>query len=414
MRKIFLIILIIAFLIPPTAARTITVCKDGCDHSVIQSAIDSAEERDMIIVEGEFWERLKISKSIILTGNATLFPGAGPGIRVSADDVIIKEFKIFGGYSGIDIINAQGVKIERCSFYGNSYGVSLSQASNCTITEVEFNNIINSAIKLEGSNSNVLSFNTINNSPLGIYLYKSSENNVTESSFTNLPVGILLEYALKNRIDSNAFSTNIIAISFYESGSNEISNNSADGDVLVDLRFSPKNTISYNTAKGIIAKNFDSERNDFILTNVNLTGLNFEFSLIKPSLPENYIALSDAINVTITPDIFTNAGYIYMESNLTEDEVKELASKIDPSTIAFYKLDSSVPEKVSEKISEKASEKVSEKISEGFAQVSFTSKQSGIYVLAGEKAKRIPSFELSLALLAIAYIAYLTARRKKI
>ncbi|MEM2990306.1 MAG: hypothetical protein QXQ02_03895, partial [Halobacteria archaeon] len=126
---------------------------------------------------------------------------------------------------------------------------------------------------------------------------------------------------------------------------------------------------------------------------LNLTGLNFEFSLTKPILPENYFALSDAINVTITPDILTEASYIYMESNLTQEEVKELSSKVDPSTIAFYKIDSGAPVK----------------ISESFINANFTSKQSGIYILAGGKAKRIPGFELFFALLTI---AYLIARRR--
>jgi parallel beta-helix repeat protein len=417
---ILTIILALLAMVSVSSAAIITVGKDG--YATIQAALNASSDGDTIQIDrGVYSENLFVGKSVsfIGAGEGTVVQPlmwTQPTLFIMASNVSIEGIHLVNGSVAIKSMWSENLSIKNTSFEGNSYGIWLSGSDNGIVKGNIFKeNRVH--LFFEDAKLTTIHQNQLKGGTIGLSMILSGFNSITDNLIENCEAGFKLRNSGDNLIQGNEFTNCSIGIALMISSGNSIARNRVNAiPTFLDLTATSQNVISENEFEDVdvFAKNFGSEDNNFILSKVNLTGLNFEFSLIKPSLPENYIALSDAINVTIIPDIFTNAGYIYMESNLTEDEVKELASKIDPSTIAFYKLDSSVPEKVSEKISEKASEKVSEKISEGFAQVSFTSKQSGIYVLAGEKAKRIPSFELSLALLAIAYIAYLTARRKKI
>ncbi|RLI77546.1 hypothetical protein DRP05_09835 [Archaeoglobales archaeon] len=409
--RAFLFSLIVLVLLLPVTHAEVTVCEKRCDFSSIQDAIDFANEGDTIVAEGFFFENLNITKHIILTGNATLYPsGSKAGISISADNVEVNGMSIKGGITGIEVVNSEGVKIENCNFNRNFYGVLLLGSSKCTIKGNNFENINESAIKLEGSDSNTISSNHIDGSKVAVHLFQSSENNLTDSSFVNVEAGVYLEGSLDNSITGNEISAIDTAIFMCHSGGNKVSENSADGDVFVHLLFSSKNTIEQNEAEGIYA-NFNSYKNDFTIKNLKLTGEEFQFSLTESILPEEFIPLSNVINVTVIPDLITETGYV--ELNIGKEEIDKLSNEINISTLAFYRLNKSDMERVSDYYN-------------ASSMLRFTSNKSGMYVLAVEKVYpkkpttlstpapfpiKIPGFQVFYAFLAVT-MAFLILKRR--
>lgn len=398
---IFFIVIILLAMVSVSSAAIITVGKEG-NYTNIQAALDASRDGDAIQIDrGIYTENLFVGKSVIFigAGEGTVIQPlmwTQPTLLIITSNVSIEGIRLVNGSIAIKAMWAENLSIKNTSIEGNSYGIWLTGSDNSAVMGNMFKeNRVH--LFLEDAKLTTIHQNQVKTGATGISMILSGFNIIIDNIMENCEVGLEVRNSGDNLILENEFMNCSIGISSMISSSNTISRNKANATRLfLDLATSFQNLISQNELKGadIYAKNFGSIGNDFILPRVNLTGLNFEFSLTKPILPENYVALSDAINITITPDILTEAGYIYMESNLTEDEVKELSSKVDPSTIAFYKIDKGAPIK----------------ISESSINANFTSKQSGIYILAGEKAKRVPGFELFLALLAIAYSI---ARREK-
>jgi hypothetical protein len=91
-------------------------------------------------------------------------------------------------------------------------------------------------------------------------------------------------------------------------------------------------------------------------------------------LPEGFVQLSDAVNAIITPDIYTEVGYVYLVLNLGKEEIDRLPNEINLSTLAFYRLNESNVERVSDYYN-----------SGDLIPLNFMSNRSGIYVLAAER-----------------------------
>ena len=366
MRVIVLSLMVLVLSLPVSQAD-ILVCKKGCDFSSIQAAIDAAEEGETIVAEGFFFENLNISKPIILTGNPTLFPsGLKAGISISADNVEVSGFTIKGGITGIEVVNAEGVKIEKCNFDRNFYGVLLLQSSNCTVKGNNFEEINETAIRIEGSDSNTISSNHINDSTVAVHFLQSSWNNLTDSSFINVQAGVYLEESINNNIIGNEISAEE-AIYMYQSGENRVSENIADGSFFIRLLFSSKNEIELNKANGIY-ENLKSQKNEFYFENIMLTGEEFHFSIVETKLPDGLIPLSEALNLTITPDLITETGYVEFNASVPLNE-------LNVSTVGIYRVDEGM-KKLSESYLDEETSMV---------KTNFTTDESGIYLLAGKK-----------------------------
>lgn len=366
MRAILFSLMILILFLPVTQAA-ISVCEKGCDFSSIQAGIDAAEEGDTVVAEGFFFENLNITKSIILTGNATLYPsGLKAAVSISADYVEVSGLNIRGGITGIEVVSSEGVKIKNCNFNRNFYGILISGSSKCTIEGNNFEDINESAIRLVNSNSNSVSSNHIDGSKVAVHLLQSSENNLTDSSFTDVGAGVYLEGSSANNITGNEIFAEE-AVSIYQSGENRISDNSADGNVFIRLLFSSKNKIEQNDANGIYA-NFNSWKNDFILENLKLTGEEFQFSIAESKLPDEFIPLSNALNITVIPDLITEMGYVELE--VSESNLKEVSL----SSVGFYRVTEAGMERIS-----------GGHIENGTAKTNVTVKESGLYLFAGKK-----------------------------
>ncbi|RZN44138.1 MAG: hypothetical protein EFT35_00455 [Methanophagales archaeon ANME-1-THS] len=408
---IFIIIGVLMATVSVSSAATMTVGKEG--HATIQEALNASRDGDTIQIDrGVYAENLFVGKSVsfVGAGKGTIiqpFMWTQPTLFIMASNVSIEGIRVVNGSIAIKSIWAENLSIKNTSIEGNSYGIWLTGSDNSIVKGNIFKEN-RMHVFLEDAKLTTIHQNQLKGGTTGLSMILSRFNSVTDNLIENCEAGLELRNSGDNLIQGNEFTNCRIGIFSTISSSNSISRNRVNTTQLfLDLSTASQNVISENEfdGAGVFAKNFDSLENDFILPRVNLAGLNFEFSLIKPSLPENYVALSDAINVTITPDILTEAGSIYMESSLTEDEVKELASTVDPSTIAFYRLDSGAPVRVSE----------------SFVNAHFTSNQSGLYVLAGLKGVLMPGMPLSIwlvvviiALVMVVVVAVLLIMRQRL
>ncbi|MDK2794835.1 MAG: hypothetical protein PWQ22_1501 [Archaeoglobaceae archaeon] len=378
--KVVPVLTILAFLamMSVSSAATITVGKGG--YSTIQEALNASSEGDIIQLDrGIYAENLFVGKSISIagSGNDTVIQPhiwTQPTIQIMSNNVSIEGVRIINGSTAVKVIWSENVSVKNSTIEGNNRGIWLTGGAR--------NKVIGNAFKenrvhvfFEDTMLNVIYQNKLNRGATGISMIISGFNNITENIVESCEVCISLRNSAYNFIGGNELTNCGIGLLSEFSSWNTISGNRVNAtQTFLDLTVTSNNLISANEfeGSGVYAKNFDSLENKFMLVRVNLTGLNFEFSLMNFSLPENYVALSEAINVTIIPDILTETGYIYMESNLTEEDVKNLSSKVDLSNIAFYRMDSGSPVRVSQ----------------GLGHANFTSNQSGIYILAGEKETR--------------------------
>jgi parallel beta-helix repeat protein len=353
-------------LVFPVSGSTITACNTGCDFVSAQEAIAHAENGDTVKLSGLFEESLTLNKSIIVEGKALLLPvGFKPGITVLADGVLIRNLNITGGYAGVEIINASNVRIENCTFYRNFFGVVLTKIHDVEIVSGIFE-VDDIGIRVEKSRS--ISIESCSfKGRVGVQARQSSSLEVVSSNFENEDTGLLFEDSGGSRIAENDFSSNN-AVFMLRSSDNAILNNTAKGN-FSKLLMSSGNFFIGNKAGGILSENFYSSGNDYVFENLTLSGNNFILEPLEKKTVDGYIILSDALNITIVPDIYTEEGYVSFESEIPADV------RLDISTLGIYRIDDGI-----EKLSEAY-------LDGGKIKTNFTTKQSGIYLLAGEKEK---------------------------
>lgn len=379
MRCSMSLLLFLCLLLVPVHAVMIRVCDEGCDFSEIQPAIDAASAGDTIEIVGDYSARIEISKPIRLTGNASISHGFGPAIKVRSSSVHIKGLRFRGGVTGIEIAGAVGVRIENCRFEQNYRGIEILDSSGCVIASNEFEWINDAAIRLERSDSNTLSGNKISNSTHGIVIAKSANNAILDSRIEGYIRGIALEYSIGNRIQDNVFHNTLgdtiptepVAIYLFESAENEVIQNSAESGVLHELKRSNMNLVQGSISGGVYARDMDGTRNAFLFTRMNVSGVNIVITIENISPPDHFEFLSEPVNVTIIPDIFTGQGYLYIETGLQEDEAGALNERFLRESIAFY-------------MAEDRFNRVSEGLNETNS-IAFRTERSGVYVLAGER-----------------------------
>ncbi|MDH7594291.1 MAG: right-handed parallel beta-helix repeat-containing protein [Methanomicrobiales archaeon] len=409
MRLLILILLALALLTPPAIGKIVSVCNDGCDYARMRDAIGASEEGDIVAAEGEFRESLHIAKPITIEGNATIYHGMGPAIEISADGVVVRGLTFAGGYAGIVVRDARGVRIEGCRFLYQFRGIEASWGSDVHIEGNEFESIADTAIWLKHVASVEIEQNSFMNATTGLYLGRSSGNNVRGNSFYGYFHGVILEFANANLLEGNEFTRPYheevpaapVAIRLQESSENIVRRNRVEGGNSFWLERSYGNEILMANASISEAGTMDSEGNDFVFTHVNLTGKNILISIGNPALPEGYVGLSEAVKITVVPDLLTGEGYFSMETSLDEMEMQGAGKELEWSSIAFYRRDGAMT-------------RVSKEI-DANGRAAFATSESGIYILAGTKKSGMP-FELrwvlSVGAMAVLMIlAFLVSRR---
>jgi nitrous oxidase accessory protein len=180
-------------------AREITV-GDGEPYSSITEALNNSKDGDTIVVRsGVYKENLVIDKSLRLIGDNRPVIDAdyrGDAVRIEADNVLIKGFKIIHGGSnllkedsGIKLVNSTRVTIEENEIEDVIIGIYLYASPGNTIRN---NTSYGRAdITTEEANGN------------GIHLWKSPNNTIEENYIVKHRDGIYVEFAPGNLIRKN-------------------------------------------------------------------------------------------------------------------------------------------------------------------------------------------------------------------
>jgi len=238
----FILIIIINIESVSAASNTITVCPSGCNNTIIQTAINSANFGDTILVkDGIYTENVIVNKSVSIKSengaNKTIISA-----KMSSNNV----FEVT-----VDNVNITGFTMNNATDYEKS-GIFLSNADNCNISK----NIVSKnwyGIKINNSTMNFIINNTaISNTGSGISLNSKSDNNLLENNIAadNGGRGIQLDNSDGNNITNNYVSKNFFdGILLEQSTNNKLMNNTIldNKDVGIYMLDSFNNTIYNNT-----------------------------------------------------------------------------------------------------------------------------------------------------------------------
>lgn len=212
-------ILIFSFLgVSLVSARTISVCKSGCEYRKIQDAINVASKYDVVEVQdfNTYYENIEIYGDDITldcgVGGMATINSLGEGyacIRIWGNDNIIKECEITGCRRGVFIIGS-GVALEdrtdgnqlidndihdnKVVVSGDGSGIEIRYSNSVKIINNLIKNNANDGINAEYTDLSDIEGNTLeNNSGNGIYIGYSTY-------FANTIYNNNIEYNKKNGI----------------------------------------------------------------------------------------------------------------------------------------------------------------------------------------------------------------------
>ena len=370
--KISTILMFFLLFLHPSVAKTITVC-DTCESPSIQEAVDSANNGDLIeIMGGGYRESVTVNKSLKIVGKGVvnLYPrGPKPGFELKASDTSIENINIIGGYAGVGIEDGNNISIRNCNITHNYYGVFSENSSDLEIAKNKISDN-NYSIYLQLTRESIIEGNKISNSTIGLKLMESGKILVKENLINSRDAGIILFSSSKNTIEKNEVDQGIVIL---RSSENQLVNNNAN---LISLFSSDGNFISENSIGEYT--NMQSNLNRFQFGTLNFTGYNFKFSTSEAEFAE-YRLLSNEVNITIIPDIYTEEGFVTFETELPVQKLRDL----DLQTIGIYKVKKDELEMVSHpSLDEPTASRV---------KINYTTEKSGIYLLAGKPEHPAPS-----------------------
>jgi|GEM_PF-1428933 len=356
-----LAVILLLLLLQPSSAETIEVC-EKCDFSTIQDAINASKEGDTILVaSGMYRENLKISKSIKIVGSdgTILEPRfiVFPTIQVAlVQNFVIENVQIKNGSVGLDALLLNGFEIENCIFQNNFDAISISQSSQGKLGGLSVRGF-SVGLKVEGSRLVKVEDGLFEDGVTGLNIEASNGIALSNLSINGVQRGIEFSGGEGNLVENSVFSGDGSDVS----------------DVFISAFSENGLIVSGNDVKGILAVDEASHGNRYAFEGLNVSGREFQISLEEVELSERFVKLSDAVNATITPDIYSGAGYVYVELSLGGEEIDRLSNQINVSSIAFYRLNGSSMERVSDYYN-----------SSDFLPLNFVSNESGIYFLGAE------------------------------
>lgn len=206
-RFIISVLLLVTPLHTGIADDTYSVCPTGCDYTVIQDAIDNANDGDTIeVYSGTYPEDLKINIRLILRG--VDIGGGMPdvqGASLSADGITLEGF-----------LMTYWVSDDDCVYVNSNYNTIRN--NNISYTD-------EAAIFLSGSYNNITG-NTLNYNDYGIHSSNSRCNDIINNTIEGNSVkGILMRTSNNSNIISNIFNNNRNGIYLSDSNNNLIYNN---------------------------------------------------------------------------------------------------------------------------------------------------------------------------------------------
>lgn len=259
-----LALLFLALIIPPTECKSITVCENGCDFMSINEAVKAVETGDMVEVQsGIYQENVLLNKSISIIGKDTgggrpVVDAAkkGSAITILADGVTLEGFNLTNAYgsradfyAGIRIW-ANDSLIRDNQAFNNENGIYLTQSLNSSLQN---NTIIANKFGLRVEQSRNVSAikNMMSEDRYGLLMISSGENYLRSNIVEDNEFGILL-----NDSENNTLMDNLMIGNSYNFGAdgyiNLGSGNLVDGRAILYLRGDRDRIIDFSEEAGTV------------------------------------------------------------------------------------------------------------------------------------------------------------------
>jgi len=281
-------------------AKTITICKAGCDFKTIQTAVDSSKSGDSLFIKAGLYKESNIiiyKKSLYITGEeGTIIDtqNNGYGFSVEATDIIIKnliikniEVSYTKEYAAILLFKSYDFIIENITVENAFFGFLIQKSKNGVV----HNNTISGEGKAEADSGNA------------IHLWHCENIKITNNDVRRMRDGIYLEFGSNSYIANNYSTKNMrYGLHFMFSNENTYENNIFESNGAgVAVMFSKKIKM-YNN---IFKKNWGTASYGILLKEIN------DAELKHNVFEDNTIGINaDGTNrITYTENTFINNGY---------------------------------------------------------------------------------------------------------
>jgi hypothetical protein len=350
MRLLFVMLILLAAT-PQVSAATLRVCGQ-CDFTAISDAIAASTNGDTILIEsGIYRENLVIQKSLRILGNGAVIEPEFRHLPVISvfgiDSFSLEGVEIKNGSVGMEIRFVNNLSIKKSSFFNNFDGIKAFSIGHGRLDGLSFSGFF-TGVSLEDSSLEI-------------------EN----SSFEGGAIAVAAESSRGVKLRNLEINTsNGIELSGGEE--NLIENCRFDGDTFIHAMSESRLIVGKNDVRGVYAVDDASLSNTYVFDGVNVSGENFQISVVNLKMPDGFVRYGSILNVTINPSIYDGKGSVYFELNLEQPEDFE-------KTLAIYRFDGAQLKLASDYYN--GSE---------FIPLSYSSNESGVYVLAASKGAPIP------------------------
>jgi len=226
-------------------------------QEAINHSSDSISGDGIFVINGTYFENLKINKSIMLVGEDkanTIIDGQNKDSVISID-VVISKIQITGftiKNSG-DQENDAGININFLYFVciidiydnvitDNNIGIRVNDPKTVSIVNIQFNNITNNEYGVYSSNKAILCltiifYNDISKNKYGVYSYNSKVDYIMFNNIFENTYGVFLKKSTRCRIATNNFIDNPYHATFVKSRKNYWIANYWDSRLGLKLKF---------------------------------------------------------------------------------------------------------------------------------------------------------------------------------
>lgn len=281
-------------------AKTLKVCKAGCDFITIQSAIDISKSGDSIFIKAGLYKESNLiiyKKSLHITGEeGTVIDteNNGYGFSVEATDIVIKNLVIKNikisytkEYAAILLFKSYDFVIENITVENAFFGFLIQKSKDGFIR----NNTISGEGKAEADSGNA------------IHLWHCENVKITENDVRRMRDGIYLEFGSTSYIANNYSTENMrYGLHFMFSNDNTYQDNTFESNGAgVAVMFSKR----IKMYKNIFKKNWGTASYGILLKEIN------DAELKHNIFEDNTIGINaDGTNrITYTENTFKNNGY---------------------------------------------------------------------------------------------------------
>ncbi len=281
-------------------AKTLKVCKAGCDFITIQSAIDISKSGDSIFIKAGMYKESNLivyKKSLHITGEeGTVIDteNNGYGFSVEATDIVIKNLVIKNikisytkEYAAILLFKSYDFVIENITVENAFFGFLIQKSKDGFIR----NNTISGEGKAEADSGNA------------IHLWHCKNVKITENDVRRMRDGIYLEFGSTSYIANNYSTENLrYGLHFMFSNDNTYQDNTFESNGAgVAVMFSKR----IKMYKNIFKKNWGTASYGILLKEIN------DAELKHNIFEDNTIGINaDGTNrITYTENTFKNNGY---------------------------------------------------------------------------------------------------------